>query len=58
MTLQEHYRCAEHAWQTIADARRRLGRAFDGVLYDSLRRQSVRFAPLYPLIEARRGKPA
>lgn len=56
--LTEHMRRATWVWDNLhghmqgADYARR-----DAILHRSLRKQAIRYAPLYPIIEAERGPP-
>lgn len=54
MTYREQIERAEGAYQKLRDAVRRVRP--DAVLIDSLRSQATRFAPLFPLIEAKLGR--
>ena len=59
MTLEDHWKRALAAWQNIRETTEETlaGHTHDEALSDSLHAQTSRYAWLYPLVVAKRGRP-
>ncbi len=57
MPLDEHLGRANHAWTHMRENGPKIPTALRDEMRAELRKDAIKFAPLYPLIEARRGLP-